>query len=148
MTIQDQSRMTLHGETQPTSQRSLEACLTRTALLFSKTLTVDEGQVWKEFLATYSSAAIEYAFENWQRNGRFFPKPADILELIRAFYVAQRDTYQAADYGGGGYGSADCLALWKLFHEKYPKPVGRPLTREERKALIDELDRRKQAIPA
>jgi len=99
--------------------------------------------VWKDFLASYSSAAIEFAFENWQRNGHYFPKPAQILELIRAYHVEHRETQTPRyEHHGEGYGEGDVIALMKLFREKYPSPRRR-LTYEERQDLIDELDRRR-----
>lgn len=147
MTNQDQSRMNLQGETRTRSLESLENCLTRTALLFSRTLTVEEAQVWKDFLASYSSAAIEYAFENWQRNGHFFPKPAAILELIRAFHLHNRQAQPTRyEHHGEGYGEGDMLVLWKMFMKKYPKPLNRRLTEGERAQLLKELDARKAAL--
>lgn len=76
------------SETITPSQKSLEDCLMRTALLFSRSLAAPEIEVWKQFLESYSQKAIEYAFENWQRNGRFFPKPKEILELVNAFKLS------------------------------------------------------------
>jgi len=38
----------LQAETQSRSLQSLENCLTRTALLFSRVLTVEEALVWKD----------------------------------------------------------------------------------------------------
>jgi len=140
----EQNRMTLQGETQTRSLQSLENCLTRTGLLFSRSLTVEEAQVWKDFLSSYPSSAIEYAFENWQRNGHYFPKPAQILELIRAYHVEHRSDYvERYEHHGEGYNEADVIALMKLYREKYPVKLTRYLTYEQRQDLIDELDRRK-----
>jgi hypothetical protein len=145
-TTQEQSKMTLQGETQTRSLLSLENCLMRTGLLFSRSLTVEEAQVWKDFLSSYPSLAIEYAFENWQRNGHYFPKPAQILELIRAYSIEHRSDYvHRYEHHGEGYSAADVILLWKIFHEKYPDPLTKSLTYEQRQDLIDELDRRKAA---
>src|SRR6266851_10277169 len=137
MKTQDQNKMSLQGETQTRSQQSLENCLMRTALLFSRVLTVEEAQVWKDFLATYSSEAIEYAFENWQRNGHFFPKPAQILELIRAYHVQHRSDYvQHYEHHGEGYGETDVLILWKMYQAMSAQVGGRKLTKKEKAALM------------
>ncbi len=144
----DQSRMILQGETQTTSQQSLENCLTRTALLFSRVLTVEEIQVWKGFLETYSASAIEYAFENWQRNGHFFPKPAQILELIRAYHIQHRSDYvQHYEHHGEGYGETDVLILWKMYQAMSAQVGGRKLTKKEKAALMDELDKKRESVP-
>ena len=141
----DQSKMTLQGETQSRSLQSLEACLTRTALLFSRSLTPEEAQVWKDFLASYPSLAIDWAFENWQRNGHYFPKPAQILELIRAYHVEHKETSPPRyEHHGEGFGEGDVLALWKIYQEKYPHPPSRRLTYEQRQDLVDEIERRRK----
>lgn len=146
MKTQDQNKMNLQGETQSRSLQSLENCLTRTALLYSRVLTVEEAQVWKDFLASYPSEAIEFAFENWQRNGHFFPKPAAILELIRAYSLQHRNAERIVyEHHGTGYGESDVLSLWKIFQEKYLKPLTKRLSYEQRADLIDELDRRRKA---
>lgn len=33
-------------------------------------------------------ADLRYAFENWNRNGRFFPKPKDISDLCEAYRMS------------------------------------------------------------
>ena len=62
-----------------------EEQLNKTCLLFSRTLDPAEIEVWRKFLEPIPPGPIVYAFENWQRNGRFFPKPKDILELVEVF---------------------------------------------------------------
>jgi len=139
--------MALQVETQSRSLQSLENCLTRTALLFSRVLTVEEAQVWKDFLASYPSGAIEYAFENWQRNGKFFPKPADILELIRAYHIDHREKI-SYDHQGEGYGENDLLYLWKRFVSLKASLPNRALTDAEINSLLDDLDEKRGETPS
>lgn len=40
---------------------------------------------WQVILRNCSDPAIVWAFENWNRNGKFFPKPSEIMELVHAF---------------------------------------------------------------
>lgn len=56
-----------------------------TAKLFSKDLTPTEYKLWTGILKDFTDPAIEWGFEMWQRNGKFFPKPAEILEHVHAF---------------------------------------------------------------
>ena len=144
-----QNKMTLQGETQTRSLQSLENCLMRTGLLFSRSLTVEEAQVWKDFLVTYSPEAIEYAFENWQRNGKFFPKPADILELIRAYRITKRvkprTTYE---HHGEGYNESDILYLFKRMVALKASLPNRQLTDGEINSLLDDLDKKRGETPA
>jgi len=84
----------LHGQIETPSMQSLANCLGRTALLFSRQLTTDEGKVWMDLVGIYSSKAIEFAFENWQRNGRFFPKPKEIIDLCESYKQSQLVEYR------------------------------------------------------
>ena len=67
------------------SIKQWEDQLNKTCLLFTRTLDASEIEVWKKFLEAEPPSAVTYAFENWQRNGRYFPRPHDILELIAVF---------------------------------------------------------------
>src|SRR6266850_7607674 len=63
---------------------SLKA-LQETADIFQKDLTATDLKVWGGILYEFSDAAVSWAMDNWNRNGRFFPKPAEILELLHSF---------------------------------------------------------------
>jgi hypothetical protein len=63
---------------------SLKA-LQETADIFSKELTDSDLKVWGGILSEFGQPAIEWAFDNWNRNGAFFPKPTEILQLIHTF---------------------------------------------------------------
>lgn len=101
-----QSTMPLQGETQTPSESSLANCLMRTSLLFSRVLTAEEGAAWKTFLSPYSSKGIEWAFGEWQKTGKFFPKPKEILDLLEEFKVAKRAPFVACQEDG-------CMDGWK-----------------------------------
>lgn len=55
--------------------------------LFARELNPEETAYWAKFLSEYSLAELRYAFENWNRNGRWFPKPKDISDLCEAYKV-------------------------------------------------------------
>ena len=78
------------NQTTPHSIQPWEENLKRTALLFSRKLEPEEVTTWQDFLKGNSSQAIEWAFENWQRNAKFFPKPKDILDLLSTWKVENR----------------------------------------------------------
>ena len=54
-----------------------------TASIMGKDLTEAEALVWKKLLAPYPAAKIDHAFRKHVENEVFFPKPAEILGLIR-----------------------------------------------------------------
>src|SRR5216117_2917980 len=55
-------------------------------------LTEEEIHHWHQDLNAYPLEAIEYAFDSWRRNGRFFPVYADILELCRTWNPPEQVT--------------------------------------------------------
>lgn len=57
--------------------------------MFAKDLDEGELKFWRDFMGGYSIAELRFAFENWQRNGRFFPKPKDIAEQCEAYRVGE-----------------------------------------------------------
>ena len=86
--------------------KSLDELLTETALLFGRTLTPEEGGIWKTMMASVSAQARNYAFGNWQRNGHFFPKPKDILDEVAAFKIGAMARFTACGLDG-------CADGWK-----------------------------------
>ncbi len=143
-----------HGEVIPplsVSDRIDSLLKEHLAIFTTKTeLTEAEIEHWQRDLGRYSLAAIEYAFDCWRRGGRFFPVYADIIELCDA-WLPSETTYkhgcsaECKAQHGTGYGESDVMALAKIFAERYPEGLKRRLSREEREALIDELDRRRKA---
>jgi hypothetical protein len=122
--------------------------LNDTAMLYARVIQAEEFSIWKKFLESEPPQAVDWAFQDWQRNGRFFPRPHDILELIAAFKVKidppKRERYE---HHGEGYGEQDIKLLWRLQKEKRTA-VNRPLTDAEIDGLLNELDRRRGASPA
>ena len=90
MTVTRQQR---NLETNETSN-GLTASSTRSDLLktcqslFAKDLSEEELQFWKQFLTQFSLQELRYAFDNWNRNGRWFPKPKDIGDQCEAYRIA------------------------------------------------------------
>ena len=83
------------GEVETPSQRSLAECLERTRRLFSREITKDEAAIWKKCLESFPSKAIESAFENYHREGRYFPKPRDIIERIEDWKASNRVPFES-----------------------------------------------------
>jgi len=78
--------------------------------------------------------------EQWMRNGKFFPRPANILELVEVYRDGNR--YRPVPRypnQGKGYGEADVLILSKL-HQKRREHLQGPLSDSDLAALVDELD--------
>src|SRR2546430_5429570 len=113
--------------------------LARTAMLFSKEMSEELVELWAGLLAAYSVTECEYAFDNWNRNGHFFPKPAQIIEQIAAYREQNRYQVKRDPQAGKGYGEKDVLILWKLVRERMAENPY-PLTEREQAMLLDKLD--------
>lgn len=79
-----------HSETRNSLTESSERrrLLKTTQGLFAKDLSEEEVKFWLDFLKPFSLAELRYAFENWHRNGRFFPKPKDVSDLVEAYRMS------------------------------------------------------------
>jgi len=71
----------LPGHSEETVKRAILLC----AELFHEEMTAAKAEFWKEILSEYPPAGVEWAFQNWNRNGSYFPKPRDIIQLINAW---------------------------------------------------------------
>jgi hypothetical protein len=110
----------------------------------NKELNPAEIARWEMALKDYRLEAIEFAFDNWWRNGQFFPVPADILSLCDAWLpkeqVARGCTKECKERHHKGYSETDVLKLWNLFNKKRAE-VNRALTESEQEELLDALDK-------
>jgi hypothetical protein len=110
------------------------------ALFWSKELTEELMQAWEEILKNCSVAECEYACEHWLRNGHYWPKPADLLELVSVYRDGNRYLRgERYEHHGTGYGETEVQLLWKLFSRRRERLQG-PLGNEDTKILLDELD--------
>ena len=155
MTVTRQQRSEETNGTPNSSPSSMKAQLLQTCLsLFAKELTAQETQFWKEFLTSYSTESLKYAFDNWNRNGRFFPKPKDITELVEAYELTRKK--EKLGYPGcdseckarheKGYGGNDMVWLFSRYLSER-KNVNRALNKREIFALLDELDKWRGKAP-
>lgn len=125
------------------STKLWEEQLNKTCLLFARTLDSKEVEVWAHILGELPSNAMRYAFENWQRNGRFFPKPKDILDLVDAYKLARTPAGPAHyEHHGQGYGEGDLKALWKMVSAKGIDDK-RKLTEADIWGLLGEIDKKR-----
>lgn len=116
----------------------------------SKELFTDEIQRWYRDLDVYPLGSIEWAFENWRRNGSFFPVPSDILSQCSVWAPTTGQSVcdqECQSHHGRGYGEPDVLWLWKAFSTKRAE-VERSLTGSEVEALLVELDTKRKNVPA
>jgi hypothetical protein len=82
------------GKTRKRLSVTTEAALNQTANLFGKELAEDDYKLWGRILSGVTDMAAEWAFEQWNRNGKFFPKPAEILEYTHAFGYSEQNQVQ------------------------------------------------------
>ena len=105
-------------------------------------LTDAEIEHWHRDLTPYPLQAIDWAFDNWRKNGHFFPVPSDILDQCQAWAPATGKTLcdpECKRRHGKGYGENDMLWLWNR-HAKEREKLGRALTKNEWDGLYAELD--------
>jgi hypothetical protein len=60
--------------------------------LYSKDLSDEETKFWIGFLEPMTVQSLRYAFDNWNRNGRWFPKPKDIADLVETYKLSLKKT--------------------------------------------------------
>jgi len=110
----------------------------------NKELTTEEIEHWHADLGVFSRGAIEYAFECWRRNGRFFPVFGDILDLCVTFQppeVTKRGcSIECRERHGKGYNENDIAKLFKLYETRISQ-LSRPMTDAEINKLLDDLDK-------
>lgn len=82
-----ETKTTQSGLSEPSAKQAL---LKTCQAMFSKDLTEEETAFWANLLQSIEVEALRFAFDNWNRSGRFFPKPAEILELVEAFNLSKR----------------------------------------------------------
>lgn len=69
--------------------------LERAAARTAKELTIAETQDWLEFLEREPGPAIRWAFMEHAKLSEFFPKPAEILGLIRMWHSSAEEDRSA-----------------------------------------------------
>jgi hypothetical protein len=118
--------------------------------MMAKELAPGEVEFWKQELRVYSEKEIDSAFRQHLRQGKYFPKVAEIIDLIR---VSRSQTYaytgpietekdrRRKAAGWRSYGQPDIRCLVKILADKRAK-LNRPLTENDENELINELDRR------
>lgn len=122
-----------------------------------KELFEEEIGNWERDLDPFPIAAIEWAFDNWRRNGRFFPVYGDILNQCIGWEPPDRATAQSgcskecSSRHGHGYHWNDIKRLNALVVEKIQsegRTADNPLTEHEIDALLAKVDQvRKGGAP-
>jgi hypothetical protein len=148
-----QHKHNAQGELIPPSSKldAIDACLKDMSRTWPmKELTPEEINHWHLDLGVFPLLAINWAFDSWRRNGRFFPVFGDILDLCVAWepkvsghaicnVECKRRHYR-------GYGETDMIKLWKLYGDKHQNRLT-PLTDAEWEALYDDLDKWRGKAP-
>jgi hypothetical protein len=122
--------------------------------LFSKELSEGESNFWISLLDDWTVSEMRYAFDNWNSNGRYFPKPKEIVELVEAYRLSgQKVGYPGCDAEcksrhWRGYGKGDMIWLWERYTQQRKIVGNRSLTDAEVEVLMKELDVKRGAVPA
>lgn len=114
-------------------------------------LTEPEIEHWHRDLNPYTVEAIEYAFDSWRRNGRFFPVYADIIELCQAWEppvkIKPECSEECMSRHWRGYGWPDVMRLWTLYNAKIVE-LKRRLNATEVEKLYEQIDQERGQVPA
>jgi hypothetical protein len=115
-----------------------------------KELSQDEVERWIRDLEPFSLEAIEYAFDKWRTNGRFFPVPADILDLCSSWNPPEMErkgcNAECRSRHGKGYGGVDMEYLYERYNQKRSE-LNRVLTDGEINLLLEDLDKKRGHAP-
>lgn len=82
-------------------KKQFNECLLETAKLFNRELDEDLVNVWGQLLEYCSPEEANRALKSWQFKGAYFPKPAEILQLV----ANERDSLRMK---GSAPGCANC----------------------------------------
>jgi hypothetical protein len=91
---------------------------------FTRELTEQELKDWAEFMALLPIGLLRSAFTEWNRTGLYFPKMAQIGELVEGFKTKATTDFRACEQDG-------CIDGWvRIFagqtagtKECGPKPI-------------------------
>jgi hypothetical protein len=107
-------------------------------------LTDAEIEHWHKDLSPWPIAAIEWAFDCWRRNGRFFPVYGDILDLVTAWEPAETTkrgcSRECKNRHGKGYNENDIAKLFKMYTARMNE-ISRPITDAEIEVMLYDLDK-------
>jgi hypothetical protein len=133
------------------SERILDLLKVQQKTFPPKELDQDEIERWVRDLEPFQIAAIEWSFDNWRRNGRFFPVPADILDQCISWNPPELErkgcNAECRRRHHQGYGETDVIKLWKLAEAKRME-LGRALTDADYDELMTVLDKWRGKPPA
>ena len=109
-TSQQQSDESEKTERLASKRRRVFTLLQRTANVLGREVQPDEAEVWVGVLSPCSLQALEYAFEHISRNSKFWPRPADVLEVVDAFH---QSAMHAEDWTTCGH----CTEGWRRVYQ-------------------------------
>ena len=121
-----------------------------------KELFAEEIGNWERDLDHFTVEQIEWAFDCWRRNGRWFPVYGDIIDLCIAYEPPTKSTHQPGcsreckERHWRGYSGQDMIILYELYNKKIAaekRPKDKPLTDAEMDLLLDQLDKHRGKAP-
>lgn len=118
-------------------------------------LTAGEIEHWHQDLSPFPIKAIDWAFDCWRRNGRFFPVYGDILDLCIAWSPPGNKYSAICDEAckkrhGRGYGLVDIKIMGKLVDMKIAdkdRPAGQRLSDQEIEEILEQVDKKRGSSP-
>lgn len=119
-----------------------------------KELFAEEIGNWERDLDPFPVEAIEWAFDNWRRNGRWFPVYGDILDLCIEYQPKEEPQYkpgcskECLAQHGKGYNWNDIRWLYDRYFSIRDSLPRRPMTDGEINKLLDDLDKKRGKAPA
>jgi hypothetical protein len=145
-----QRRSKGHGEVMPPLSvlEHVDSWLKKMLLAFPEKGELSELEIedWHRDLGVFPQQAIDFAFETHRRNGRFFPRYADILDLCIGWEPEAKYrpgcSRECLGRHGKGYAWNDMYWLFNRMNQEIK--AGREVDSE---ALLKELDSKRQGGP-
>ena len=105
----------------PPKSKLLKTC----QAIFSKELTEPEADFWMQMMEEMTDASLAWAFENWNRNGSFFPKPHEIRALVESYELSRATHFRPCKKCNEGWLIVPDPAANALYQTKNQKRVMR-----------------------
>lgn len=147
------------GEVLPSSKKHdrIRELLKIQLLTFpQKELFEEELGNWERDLDPFPLPAIEWAFDNWRRNGRWFPVYGDILDQCIAYEPPEKYAYspgcdaECRQRHHKGYNETD-MKILNQFVVSLVLAEGRPkdqrLSEDEIESILSQLDQKRGSAP-
>jgi len=87
----------------PLAVEQIKKAIQTCAEMLHEELTDTKAEYWSKLVANYPPDAVIWAFDNWTRNGDYFPKPKDIRQLVETWCEQISNEFQTCGKCSNGW---------------------------------------------